>query len=262
MTLLPWDELSLEFGDQPILRLADLTIEPAERICLIGRNGAGKSTLLKLIIGTMQPDSGEIRRKQALRISQLEQALPHELDLTVTAYVTGGLAHLDQLIHEYREQSQRKLDKAGMRELEDLQHRIKAEGGWNLDKRVETVLSELDLPGDKKLSELSGGWQRRVGLARALVSNPELLLLDEPTNHLDLAAIRWLEDRIRGYQGSVLFITHDRAFLQRLATRIVELDRAKLTSWPGDYKNFLRRKEESLHAEAIDNAEFEKKLEQ
>lgn len=262
MTLLTCDDLSLEFGDQPILRHANLTIEPAERICLIGRNGAGKSTLLKLIIGNMLPDSGEIRRKQALRISQLEQALPHELHLTVTEYVTTGLAHLDQLIHEYRAQSQRNLDKAGMRELESLQQRIEAEGGWHLDKRVETVLTELDLPADKLVGDLSGGWQRRVGLARALVSNPELLLLDEPTNHLDLAAIQWLEDRIRGYQGSVLFITHDRAFLQRLATRIVELDRAKLTSWPGDYKNFLRRKEETLHAEALDKADFEKKLEQ
>ena len=262
MMLLTCDDLTLEFGDQPILRHADLTIDPAERICLIGRNGAGKSTLLKLIMGTMQPDSGEIRYKQALRISQLEQALPHELHLTVTEYVTTGLAHLDMLIHEYRAKSQQQMDKAGLRGLEDLQHRIEAEGGWNLDKRVETVLTELDLPADKKLAELSGGWQRRVGLARALVSNPELLLLDEPTNHLDLAAIQWLEDRIRNFQGSVLFITHDRAFLQRLATRIVELDRAKLTSWPGDYQNFLRRKEETLNAEAIDKAEFEKKLEQ
>jgi ABC transport system ATP-binding/permease protein len=262
VTLLTCDDLTLEFGDQPILRHADLSIEPAERICLIGRNGAGKSTLLKLIMGTQAPDSGEIRYKQALRISQLEQALPDQLHLTVTEYVTTGLSHLDQLIHDYRARSQREMDKTGMRELQDLQHRIEAEGGWNLDKRVETVLTELDLPGDKRVGDLSGGWQRRVGLARALVSNPELLLLDEPTNHLDLAAIQWLEDRIRGFAGSVLFITHDRAFLQRLATRIVELDRAKLTSWPGDYRNFLRRKEETLHAEAMDKADFEKKLEQ
>ncbi|MCA1799477.1 MAG: ATP-binding cassette domain-containing protein [Xanthomonadaceae bacterium] len=262
MTLLVCDDLSLEFGDQPILRHADFAIEPAERICLIGRNGTGKTTLLRLITGTIQPDSGEIRYKQALRISQLEQALPHQLHLTVTEYVTTGLAHLAHLIDEYRAKSQLKMDKAGLRELEDLQHRIDGEGGWNLDKRVETVLTELDLPGDSLLSELSGGWQRRVGLARALVSNPELLLLDEPTNHLDLAAIQWLEDRIRFFPGAVLFITHDRAFLQGLATRIVELDRARLTSWPGDYRNFLRRKEETLNAEAKDKAEFEKVLEQ
>lgn len=260
MSLVTLDDLSLEFGDLPILRHADLTIEPNERVCLIGRNGAGKSTLLKLITGEQQPDSGEIRYKQALRISQLHQALPDELHLTVHDFVAGGLAHLGQLIDEYHRQSEQPLDRQGLRELEDLQHRIEAEGGWHLDQRVDTVLSELDLPANKQIAELSGGWQRRVGLARALVSNPELLLLDEPTNHLDLAAIQWLEDRIRGFAGSVLFITHDRAFLQRLATRIVELDRTKLTSWPGDYKNFLRRKEETLNAEAIEKALFEKKL--
>jgi ABC transport system ATP-binding/permease protein len=262
MTLLVCDDLSLEFGDQPILRHANFTVDPNERICLIGRNGTGKTTLLRLIMGTQQPDSGEIRYKQALRISQLEQALPHELKRTTTEYVKGGLAHLDRLIREYRAQSQAEMDAAGLRGLQDLQHRIEAEGGWNLDKRVETVLTELDLPADKRLELLSGGWQRRVGLARALVSNPELLLLDEPTNHLDLAAIEWLENRVRNYPGAVLFITHDRALLQRLATRIVELDRGKLTSWPGDYRNFLRRKEEALHAERKDKAEFEKKLEE
>ena len=147
-----------------------------------------------------------------------------------------------------------------MKQLDDLHHQIEAEGGWNIDQRVATVVSELDLPEHQALSELSGGWQRRVGLARALVSNPELLLLDEPTNHLDLATIRWLEDRIRVFPGSVLFITHDRAFLQALATRIVEIDRTRLTSWPGDYANFLRRKEEALHAEDLDKSRFEKKL--
>lgn len=258
--LVTLDDLSLEFGDQPILRHASLILEPNERVCLIGRNGAGKSTLLRMIMGEQQPDSGEIRYKHALRISQLSQVLPDELDASVHAFVAGGLAHLGQLIVEYERQSQNTLDKQGLRELEDLQHRIEAEGGWNLDQRVAAVLTELDLPGEKKLRELSGGWQRRVGLARAIVSNPELLLLDEPTNHLDLVSIQWLEDRIRNFPGSVLFITHDRAFLQRLATRIVELDRTRLTSWPGDYHNFLRRKEEALHAEELDKARFEKKL--
>ena len=260
MSLITIDDISLEFGDLPILRHADLTIEPNERVCLIGRNGAGKSTLLKLITGEQQPDSGEIRYRQALRISQLHQALPDELNQSVHGFVADGLVHLGQLIDEYYTLSAKSLDKKGLRELEDLQHRIEAEGGWNLDQRVETVLSELDIPGDKQLSELSGGWQRRASLARALVSNPELLLLDEPTNHLDLAAIEWLEDRIRNFEGSVLFITHDRAFLQRLASRIVEIDRTRLTSWPGDYNNFLRRKDEALHAESLDKQQFEKKL--
>jgi len=260
MPLVTIDDLSLEFGDLPILRHADLTIEPNERVCLIGRNGAGKSTLLKLITGEQQPDSGEIRYRQSLRISQLHQALPDEINQSVHAFVAGGLVHLGQLIDEYHALSARALDNKGLHELHDLQHRIEAEGGWNLDQRVETVLSELDIPGDRQLNELSGGWQRRASLARALVSNPELLLLDEPTNHLDLAAIQWLEDRIRNFDGSVLFITHDRAFLQRLAMRIVEIDRTRLTSWPGDYNNFLHRKEETLHAESLDKQQFEKKL--
>ena len=258
--MLTLDELSLEIGDQPLLRDASLVIETGERVCLIGRNGAGKSTLLRLITGEQQTDAGDIRHSPDLRISQLAQALPDELKLTAKAYVSGGLAHLASLIEQYHDQSQQHMDAAGLRELEHLQRRIDAEGGWDLERRVETVLTELEIPGDAHLENLSGGWQRRVGLARALVSNPELLLLDEPTNHLDLAAIEWLENRIRNYQGSVLFITHDRAFLQRLATRIVELDRTRLTSWPGDYQNFLRRKDEAMNAEALDRVGFNKKL--
>ncbi|HET9679117.1 MAG TPA: ATP-binding cassette domain-containing protein, partial [Gammaproteobacteria bacterium] len=218
MTLLTLDDISLEIGDQPLLRDANLTLEPGERVCLIGRNGAGKSTLLRLITGEQQADSGEIRYKQHLRISQLAQSLPDELDQTVTEHVAGGLAHLQELIHAYQQLAAQNPDASGLRELQDLQQRIDAEGGWHLDKRVETVLSDLNLPTGKTLRQLSGGWRRRVALARALVSNPELLLLDEPTNHLDFSTISWLEDKIRGYQGCVLFITHDRAFLQRLAT--------------------------------------------
>ncbi len=260
MTLLTLDSLSLDFGDQPILRNASLTIDEAERICLIGRNGAGKSTLLKLIMGTLPPDSGEVRRRQDLRVSQLEQALPSALHLSVREFVTEGLGQLQALLLEYEYRAGQPLDDEGMRRLESLQRDIETEGGWNLDQRIDSVLSELALPGDERLSALSGGWQRRVALARALVCQPDLLLLDEPTNHLDLASIQWLEDRIRAWRGSVLFITHDRAFLQRLATRIVELDRARLTSWPGDYRNFLRRKEESLNAEELERGHFEKKL--
>ncbi len=260
MTLLSLDTLSLDFGDQPILRNASLTIDEGERICLIGRNGAGKSTLLKVIMGTLAADSGEVRRRQELRVSQLEQALPSALHLSVREFVTQGLGQLESLLQEYEHRAAQPLDDEGMRRLESLQRQIETEGGWNLDQRIDSVLSELALPGDERLSALSGGWQRRVALARALVCQPDLLLLDEPTNHLDLASIQWLEDRIRAWPGSVLFITHDRAFLQRLATRIVELDRARLTSWPGDYQNFLRRKEESLNAEALERGHFEKKL--
>jgi ATP-binding cassette subfamily F protein uup len=260
MSLVVLDNISLQFSDQPILRNADLTIDNNERICLIGRNGAGKSTLLRIITGEQQPDSGEIRYRHALRISQLIQALPDELDQSVHRFVSAGLAHLEELIGKYKVQSEQSLDARGLRQLDELHHLIEAEGGWNIDQRVATVLSELGLPEHRTLNELSGGWQRRAGLARALVCNPELLLLDEPTNHLDLATIQWLEDRIRGFNGSVLFITHDRVFLQGLATRIVEIDRTRLTSWPGDYANFLRRKQQALHAEDIDKSRFEKKL--
>jgi len=260
MSLVVLDNISLQFSDQPILRNTDLSIDNNERICIIGRNGAGKSTLFRVITGEQQPDSGEVRYRHALRISQLLQALPDELDQSVHEFVIGGLAHLRGLIEKYKIQSEQALDSRGLKQLDELHHLIEAEGGWNIDQRVATVLSELGLPEHRELKELSGGWQRRVGLARALVSNPELLLLDEPTNHLDLATIKWLEDRIRNFTGSVLFITHDRAFLQGLANRIVEIDRTRLTSWPGDYANFLRRKEEALHAEDIDKSRFEKRL--
>jgi ATP-binding cassette subfamily F protein uup len=158
--------------------------------------------------------------------------------------------------------SSQKLDKTGLRELEQLQHRIEAAGGWQLDTRIRTIITELELPAERRLGELSGGWQRRVSLARALIGNPELLLLDEPTNHLDLSAIQWLEGRVRSYPGSVLFVTHDRAFMQRLANRILELDRGKLTSWPGDYRRFQANKARALAAERRENKLLDKKLEQ
>ncbi|CAI7989087.1 ATP-binding protein Uup [Geodia barretti] len=202
---------------------------------MIGRNGAGKTSLLRLITGRLEPDDGEIHTQSRIRVSELEQALPEELRQTVREYVTTGLADLQALIDLYQQRSQETLDRKGLLELEALHREIDAHGGWHLDQRVDTVLSELDLPADRRLEELSGGWQRRVGLARAIVGNAELLLLDEPTNHLDLSTIQWLEDRVYNYAGSVLFITHDRAFLRRLATRIVELDRTRLTSWPGNY---------------------------
>ena len=260
MSLLEFDEVSLAFGEQKILHQADFVLEPNERVCLIGRNGAGKTSLFRLITGEVEADAGEIRIRSDVQISQLIQSLPNELDSTVHTYVAKGLASLQHDIDQYKALSQRELDKAGLLELESLQRRIEAHGGWHIAQQVESVLSELGLPSEVKLSELSGGWQRRVSLARALVNRPDLLLLDEPTNHLDLSTIRWLENRINAFNGSILFITHDRAFLQRIATRIVEIDRAKLRSWPGDYKTYLRDKEKSLEDEARENALFDKKL--
>jgi len=262
MSLLRFDAIRLEFGEQVILRDADLSIEPGERICLIGRNGAGKSSTLKLITGELESDHGEITHKTGLVISQLRQTLPEALDLPVRDVVRSGLQATEKLLAEYETMSAQKLDKHGLAELEKLQAKIDALDGWHLEQRVEATVSDLQLPAGKRMNELSGGWRRRVALARALVQKPDLLLLDEPTNHLDIATIKWLEDRVYNYAGAVLFITHDRAFLQRIATRIIEIDRGKLTSWPGDYANFLRRKEKQLEDEETSNARFDKRLEQ
>lgn len=262
MSLLRFDSIRLEFGEQIILRDADLSIEPGERICLIGRNGAGKSTTLKLITGELEPDQGEIVRHSDLIVSQLRQNLPEAMDLPVREVIRSGLTKIDRLLEQYKTMSSQELDKRALAKLEVLHAKIDSHDGWHINQRIETTMTELDLPADKKMNELSGGWRRRVALARALVQKPDLLLLDEPTNHLDIATIKWLEDRIYNYPGAVMFITHDRAFLQRLATRIVEIDRGKLTSWPGDYANFLKRKEKALEDEELANARFDKRLDQ
>ena len=262
MSLLRFDEVSLEFGDLKILTEAEFSIDTGERVCLIGRNGAGKSTTLKLISGEIEPDRGEIVRGQNLVISQLAQTLPEAMDLPVHDVVRSGLNDIEALLEEYQRRSKLDLDRKGMQELEALHAKIDAHEGWHIEQRVDTVITDLSLPADKQMNELSGGWRRRVALAKALVQKPDLLLLDEPTNHLDIATIKWLEDRVYSYPGAVIFITHDRAFLQRLATRIVEIDRAKLTSWPGNYEDYLRRKEKALEDEATANARFDKKLEE
>jgi ATP-binding cassette subfamily F protein uup len=260
MSLVRFDEVGLEFGEHILLREACMSLEAGERVCLIGRNGAGKTSLLKLITGELEPDHGSIQFRAGIGISQLAQSLPTETDPTVREIVTSGLAAVQALADEYREKSALQLDTNGLRELEKLQQQVDARGGWNIEQRVDTVITELDLPADKKIGELSGGWQRRVALGRALVSQPDLLLLDEPTNHLDLATISWLEDRIVSWPGAVMFITHDRAFLQRLATRILELDRTQLSSWDCDYHTYLRRKDKALQDEEVENARFDKKL--
>ncbi len=260
MPLVQFDEVSFRYGDQVILSSADFAIEPGERVCLIGRNGAGKTTLLRLVTGAVVPDSGEIRMPADVRVAQLEQALPADLEHTVREVVTEGLDEVRDLVRDYEARSGTDLDQRGLHDLEELHRRIDALDGWRLDQRVEAMMTEMNLPADARLADLSGGWRRRVALAKALVSRPDLLLLDEPTNHLDLSSIRWLEDRVAGWPGAVLFITHDRAFLQRIATRIAEIDRGRLVSWPGDYRNYLRRKAEAVEEEDRTNAEFDKQL--
>lgn len=260
MTLIRFDEVSLEFGDHKILNKANFSLEPGERVCLIGRNGAGKSTMLKLIMGEQQADSGEMHYKRHLRISQLYQQLPGQLDRRVVDVVAEGLADQQKLIDQFNEHSQKEMDETGLLELQDIQQQIEATGGWNLEQKIETIMTQLGLPAHKKLSELSGGWQRRVALGKALVSKPDVLLLDEPTNHLDISTIEWLEHMVRAYQGSVVFITHDRSFLQKLATRIVEIDRGIMVSWPGNYQNYLDLKEKAIEEEETQNKLFDKRL--
>ena len=260
MSLLTLNDINLDFGDQLIFDHADFTLEAGERVCLIGRNGAGKSTLFKVISGALVPDSGAVRRRGDVNIGQLEQTLPGDLDITVHDFVAAGLATHINLIKRYGELTSSELDVDGMREVEELHRSIETHGGWDVESQIAAVITALELPGERQLAELSGGWQRRVCLARALVSQPDILLLDEPTNHLDLAAIEWLEKRVRAFKGSVLFITHDRAFLQALATRIVDIDRGQLQSWPGDYQRYLALKEQTLEAESRHHALFDKKL--
>ena len=262
MSLVRCDNLSIHFGDRAILSDADFSIEPNERVCLIGRNGAGKSTLLKIITGEVLPDSGAIQYQDNLRVSVLEQSLPDAEALSVREIVAQGLAAQSDLIANFTELSSTAQSNEDFKRLEEMQSRIDALGGWQPELQVEAIITQLALPAESLLSELSGGWRRRVALAKALVSKPDVLLLDEPTNHLDIATIEWLEHEVHGYKGSVIFITHDRAFLQKLATRIVEIDRGRIISWPGDYANYLRLKEQALEDEETRNALFDKRLAQ
>ncbi|EXJ15137.1 ATP-binding cassette domain-containing protein [Imhoffiella purpurea] len=263
MPLLSLDSIGLSYGLPPLLEDVSFTIERGERICLIGRNGAGKSTLLKIIAGEVQADGGHLRRDQGLRIACLAQEIPRGQEASVFDVVAGGLGELGAVVQEYFRLSHALGPGASedqLAHLARLQHRLDDQGGWEIEQRTERVVSRLGLDADARFEALSGGLQRRVLLARALVTEPDLLLLDEPTNHLDIDAIDWLEEFLLGFSGSLLFVTHDRRFLQRVATRILELDRGRVTDWPGDYANYLRRREERLHAEALAAEQFDRKL--
>ncbi len=265
MPLLRFDKVSIAFGLDKLLDDAGFQIDAGERVCLIGRNGAGKSTLLRLCAGELLADAGEIWRQPGLRCAYLAQELPVDSHATVFDLVAGGLPALGQLLSDYHAAAAQLAQQSSVEALqrvEQLQHELESQDGWRLKQRVEAILTRLQLPADTPLAELSGGWRRRVLLGRALVNEPELLLLDEPTNHLDIETIQWLEEQLLNYRGALLFVTHDRALLQRLATRILELDRGQLTSWPGDYRRFLDKKAQALQAEERQNARFDQKLAQ
>ena len=271
MSLLRLQRISLHYGEQIVFDQADLQIERGERLCLVGRNGVGKSTLLRLIEGEIKPDSGEVACASTLRIARLEQE-PTAAGRTVYEEVASGIGDVAQLLIDYHAltesfQEHEALhdadalnnDKA-LRELEVLQQKLDAADAWLFQQRIDSILSRLNLSADQPLETLSGGWLRRVALARALVSEPELLLLDEPTNHLDIATISWLEAQLLDFSGAVLFITHDRALARRLATRYIELDRGHLFSYATHYDDYLLQREQRLEIEERENALFDKNL--
>jgi ATP-binding cassette subfamily F protein uup len=245
-------------GGPLLLEHVDLSIEPNERICIVGRNGAGKSTLMRLLAGELKADDGEVRLQNGIIVARMAQEVPQDTSGTVFDVVAEGLGDLGHLLARYHHA----LADGDMEAMGEAQTQIEAQHGWDLDRRVEQVLAKLELPEEADFSALSGGMKRRVLLAQALVRKPDILLLDEPTNHLDIDAIAWLEGFLKQFEGSIVFVTHDRSFLRSLATRIIEIDRGQVTSWPGDYENYLRRREERLHAEAQENARFDKLLAQ
>jgi ATP-binding cassette subfamily F protein uup len=260
VALLRLEQLQLAYGTHVLLNRADLTVDKGERLALVGRNGTGKSTLLKLVAGDILPDDGSIWRAPGLKIGVLAQELPESSGLTIFDMVAQGLPEAGELLSEYDHLIND--PDPDMDRMATLQTRLEAIDGWSFHQRIDTVLTRLGLPPAAEMSSLSGGWRRRVALARALVAEPDLLLLDEPTNHLDLDTIAWLEEQLLAFNGAVLLITHDRAFLSKLATNILELDRGQLGRYPGKYEEYQARKQHELEVEARENAEFDKKLAQ
>ncbi len=266
MALLGIQDVSVGFGGPPLLEHMNLQIAHGERICLLGRNGTGKSTLMKLICGDIEPESGSLSRAPSLSVSYLTQVVPSGLRGAVFDIVSEGLGPRGKLLAEYHLLSHRIAtephNKNLLRQLDKLQHRLDIEGGWQLNHRVEIIVEKIKLDADAQLENLSAGMKRRVLLAQAIVREPDILLLDEPTNHLDIEAITWLEEFLSQYSGTLMFVSHDRAFVKKLATRIVELDRGRLTRYDCNYETYRVRKEAVLGAEVVENALFDKKLAQ
>ena len=265
MPLVVLDQISHAYGHLPLLDQAALQVEPGERIAIIGRNGTGKSTLMQIIGGEMKPDSGTVWTQPGARVARLVQDVPLSANKPVFDVIADGLGDLGALVANYHHAAVEvatDYSEEAMTRLGNYQHELEEREGWSLEQRVELIVTKLGLPSEAIVDTLSGGWKRRVLLARALVSQPDVLLLDEPTNHLDIEAIEWLETFLLDYAGAVIFVTHDRTFLEKVATRIVEIDRGMLTSWPGNYATFERKKEEWLANEELQNTKFDKKMAQ
>ncbi|NHB96995.1 ABC transporter ATP-binding protein [Photorhabdus stackebrandtii] len=265
MSLINLSGAWLSFSDAPLLDNAELHIEENERVCLVGRNGAGKSTLLRVLAKEQPLDDGQVIYEQDLIVSRLQQDPPRDVEGTVFDFVAEGVQEQAEYIksfHQVARLVEYDPSEKNLNRLAELQEVLDIRGLWSLDSRINDVLKQLSLPGEEKLSALSGGWLRKAALGRALVSSPKVLFLDEPTNHLDIDTIEWLENFLKDFQGSIVFISHDRSFIRNMATRIVDLDRGKLVSWPGNYDKFLEGKEEALRVEEMQNAEFDRRLAQ
>lgn len=263
MDLIRISKAQLAYGTHPLLDNADAVIETGERVCVVGRNGAGKSTLLKVLDGQVILDDGEINQLGSIKISRLEQDPPKGASGSVFDYVAQGMPEIANLLidfHHVSTQLQTECTDQLLNKLERLSNQLEAADGWRFDSRIQLVLTRLELSPEAKLESLSGGWLRKVALARALVSEPDLLLLDEPTNHLDMESVMWLEQFLKEFKGGIVFISHDRAFIRAVATRILDLDRGKLISYPGDYATYLEQKAHDLKVEETQNALFDKRL--
>ncbi|ORF46718.1 ABC transporter ATP-binding protein [Gilliamella apicola] len=265
MSLINLTNAYLSFSDAPLLDHIDMSIEVNERVCLVGRNGAGKSTLLKVLNKEVPLDDGQIVYENNVVVSRLQQDPPRDVQGNVFDFVAEGLQEQAQLLKDYHELSHRveqEPSESNLAKLAKMQEQLDHQNGWQLENRIRNVISSLSLDSEAQLSSLSGGWLRKAALAKALVCQPTVLLLDEPTNHLDIETIKWLEEFLKGFNGSIVFISHDRSFIRQMATRIIDLDRGKIASWSGNYDNYLLGKEETLRVEELQNAEFDKKLAQ
>jgi ATP-binding cassette subfamily F protein uup len=263
MALLSLQDVSVNFGGPPLLEKVSMQVEKGEKVCLLGRNGEGKTTLLRLISGRMEPDSGEITFQKGTRVAGLSQELPTGLTGSVHEVVAGGLAVVGSLLEEYRQLTSRLAhgtDEFLLRRVGLLQEKLEESQGWQIRRLVDKVLTRLSLEPDVRFETLSVGFRRRTLLARALVAEPDILLLDEPTNHLDLPAIGWVEEFLQKYRGTLILVTHDRVFLQKLATRIIEIDRGRLVNWACGYSAFLERRQAALDVEEAQRKQFDRRL--